>query len=93
MSSIDVVEPADAVARRAETPTICYRIDMLPKYDAAVYDEARTNMAKILEVLVPPRDAATFEVPAGHFFRIICVDGSQVKTHSAFQIFRCEIAF
>jgi uncharacterized protein YcgI (DUF1989 family) len=76
-------EPADAAARRAEKPTICYRIDMMPKYDSAMYNAARNDMTKILEVVVPPRDAATFEVPAGHFFRIICVDGSQVIIHSA----------
>ena len=27
---------------------------------------------------MPPREARTFEIPAGHFFRIVCVDGPQV---------------
>jgi uncharacterized protein YcgI (DUF1989 family) len=80
------IEPADAVARRAEKPTICYRIDMMPKYDASFYNTARNDMVKILEVVVPPRDAAAFEVPAGHFFRIICVDGSQVMIYSSIQV-------
>jgi uncharacterized protein YcgI (DUF1989 family) len=35
-------------------------------------------MEKITEISVPPRDAKTFEVPAGHFFRIVSVDGPQV---------------
>jgi uncharacterized protein YcgI (DUF1989 family) len=26
-----------------------------------------------IEVIVPPRDARTFRVPAGHFFRIISI--------------------
>ena len=30
------------------------------------------------DVLVPARDARTFEVPAGCFFRIVSVDGPQV---------------
>ena len=35
-------------------------------------------MAKVSEALAPARDAVTFEVPAGHFFRIYSVDGPQV---------------
>jgi uncharacterized protein YcgI (DUF1989 family) len=30
------------------------------------------------ETIVPPRAARTSRVPAGHFFRIICMDGPQV---------------
>ncbi|WP_394842110.1 DUF1989 domain-containing protein [Pendulispora brunnea] len=33
---------------------------------------------KELELTVPPRDARAFVVPAGHFFRIVSVEGSQV---------------
>jgi uncharacterized protein YcgI (DUF1989 family) len=33
---------------------------------------------KTSETLVPARDAATFEVPAGNFFRISCLEGPQV---------------
>ncbi len=70
--------PADAELRRSAPPVICYDIDHLPTYDATLYDRARRDMTKINEVTVPPRDAATFEIPAGHFFRIISVDGPQV---------------
>jgi uncharacterized protein YcgI (DUF1989 family) len=44
----------------------------------ALFDRARANLTKVDEVLVPPRDAACFTVPAGHFFRIKSVEGSQV---------------
>jgi uncharacterized protein len=76
------MEPIDAQARRAEKPTICYRIDMMPQYNSDFYSIAREGMSKISEVVIAPRDAATFEVPAGHFFRINCVDGSQVMISS-----------
>ena len=70
--------PADADRRRSAPPVICYRVDHLPTYNAALYNHARRDLTKITELTVPPRDAATFEVQAGHFFRIVSVDGPQV---------------
>ncbi len=70
--------PVDAAERRAAAPIICYRNDQLPAYREAVFATARSTMKKVAEVTVPPRDARTFEVPAGHFFRIVSVEGSQV---------------
>ena len=70
--------PEDAAARRAIKPVICYPVDTLPQPDMVLYTAARETLTKTSEVLIPPRDARTFEVPAGHFFRIISVEGSQV---------------
>ncbi|MBZ0129409.1 MAG: DUF1989 domain-containing protein [Rhodobacteraceae bacterium] len=70
--------PADAEARKAVRPVICYPVDTLPPPPMARYRAARQDMEKIAEVIAPPRDAACFRVPAGHFFRISSVDGSQV---------------
>ncbi len=70
--------PPDADQRRAAKPVMTYPLDGLPAYDAAFYDNARTGMAKIDETIVPPREARTFDVPAGHLFRIVSVDGPQV---------------
>ena len=50
----------------------------LPAYDAAFYDNARVGMAKIGETVVPPREGRAFDVPAGHFFRIVSIEGPQV---------------
>ena len=36
------------------------------------------KLSKVAEVTVPPREAKAFEVPAGHFFRIVSVEGPQV---------------
>ena len=71
-------KPADADARWAVEPVICYPVNTLPKPDLGLYQNARKTMEKIDEVLVPPRQARCFSVPAGHFFRIVSVEGSQV---------------
>ena len=70
--------PVDADARRAVQPVICYPVDTLPMPDMTLYAAAREAMKKTSEVIVPPRDARTFRVSAGNFFRIISVDGPQV---------------
>jgi uncharacterized protein YcgI (DUF1989 family) len=73
-----MTEPNDAAARRAIKPVICYPVETLPAPDMSLYTAARQNLSKVAEVLAPARDAAVFEVPAGHFFRIRSVEGSQV---------------
>ncbi len=70
--------PTDAEARRAVHPVICYPTDTLPTPDLARYKAARASARKIAEVLAHPRDAATFHVPQGGFFRITSVEGPQV---------------
>jgi uncharacterized protein len=70
--------PTDADQRRAVKPVLVYAIDALPAYDAAFYDGARAAMTKIGETTVPPREGRAFDVPAGHFFRIVSVEGPQV---------------
>ncbi|MGB2459703.1 MAG: hypothetical protein ACPIDX_05235, partial [Candidatus Puniceispirillaceae bacterium] len=62
--------PDDADARRAVPPVICYPADSLPTAGTSILAAARQALEKIDEVLVPPREARCFEVPAGHFFRI-----------------------
>ena len=70
--------PPDAAARREVAPVICYPVETLPPPDMAMLDAARAGLTKTGETLVRPRDAATFEVPAGHFFRITSIEGPQV---------------
>ncbi|SLN46191.1 hypothetical protein PSA7680_02362 [Pseudoruegeria aquimaris] len=71
-------EPTDAAARRAVAPVVCYPVQTLPRPDMALYRAARETLAPVSEVTVPPREARCFHVPAGHFFRIHCVEGPQV---------------
>lgn len=70
--------PPDADARRAVKPVICYPVESLPPPDMALYQTARATLTKTNEVIAAPRDAAVFNVPAGHFFRIRSVEGAQV---------------
>lgn len=70
--------PADAETRRAVKPVVCYPVETLPAPDMALYDQARRELTKLDEVLVPAREARCFTVPAGHFFRITSVEGPQV---------------
>ena len=70
--------PEDADLRRRAKPVICYRSDQLAPYDASIYQQARESMLQTSEVIVAPRQANTFEVKAGQFFRIVSVEGFQV---------------
>ena len=70
--------PSDAKNRKAIEPVVCYPIDTLPGYDEDAYNVCRAELDVIETVIVPPRDAKTFSVPAGHFFRVICPEGPQV---------------
>jgi len=70
--------PKDAHVRRAVKPVICYPVETLPLPDMNTYAKARKTMELVEEIIVLPRDASAFRVPAGSFFRIVSVDGPQV---------------
>ncbi|MGV8987899.1 MAG: urea carboxylase-associated family protein [Cypionkella sp.] len=70
--------PPDAAQRRAVAPVICYPVEGMPRPDLAPYAAAREGWTRVAEVLVPARDALSFDVPAGHFFRITSIEGPQV---------------
>jgi hypothetical protein len=57
---------------------VSYPIDNLPTYDSTLYRDARDKMKLVDSVIIPPREAKTFVVPAGHFFRIVSIEGPQV---------------
>jgi uncharacterized protein len=70
--------PPDAAARRKAPAMVVYAVEHLPSFDAAFYDQARADLTKVAEITVPPREGRAFDVPAGHFFRILSVEGPQV---------------
>jgi uncharacterized protein YcgI (DUF1989 family) len=76
--SAQTAAPPDAAARRRATPVVTYAVEKLPPFDAAFYNAARAELTKVSELMVPPREARAFSVPAGHFFRIISIEGPQV---------------
>ena len=85
--------PDDADARRATPPVICYPTDSLPEADSRILHSARKTLEKTDEVLVPPREARCFEVPAGQFFRIVSVEGPQVGDLNLWQAGHLEEKF
>ncbi len=72
------IPPPDAALRRAAPLVVTYPVEQLPPVDWAMLDQARAGMTLTETVIVPPRDGRSFRVPAGHFFRIVSVDGPQV---------------
>lgn len=70
--------PPDAAARLRLAPVICYPVEGLPPVDLVPLLAARDGWEQVSEVLIPPREARCFAVPAGHFFRITSIDGPQV---------------
>src|SRR5215467_2088986 len=70
--------PADAARRRAARPTVVYPAGAMAQPDMAVLDAARQTMVKTGDIVVPPRDARTFRVSRGQFFRIVSIEGPQV---------------
>ena len=70
-------KPTDIKSRVGTKPVVCYPNDKL--YDnLKILHEARKHLKQIDEVIVPPRDAKTFNVKSGGFFRIESIEGPQV---------------
>ncbi|MCC1491657.1 DUF1989 domain-containing protein [Cognatishimia sp. F0-27] len=70
--------PPDAQARRAVRPVIVYPDDTLARPDMPLYSAALSGATVAATHIAAPREACCFEVAAGQFFRITCVDGPQV---------------
>ena len=70
--------PPDAATRRSAPPVLTYSVEQLPSFNAAFYNRARAEASKVAELTVPPREGKALEVSAGHFFRIVSVEGPQV---------------
>src|SRR5271163_573407 len=76
--SARTMPPPDAAARRRAPPVLTYSVEQLPSFDAAFFNAARAELSNVAELTVLPREAKAFEVRAGHFFRIVSVEGPQV---------------
>jgi uncharacterized protein len=70
--------PEDASIRRAVKPVICYPTHNLPRLDNDIFSRKRQDLRLVDKIIVPPRDAGTFNVSAGSYFRIVSIDGPQV---------------
>ena len=85
-------KPDDLTDRVGTKPVICYPNNRLNDC-LKILHKARENLKKINEVIIPPRDAKTFEVKSGNFFRIESIDGPQVGDLNLFQLNNLEEKF
>ena len=51
-----ITPPPDAAQRRRARPVVVYAVEHLPPFDTAFYEGARRDLAKVGELVVPPRD-------------------------------------
>ena len=85
--------PLDAKDRVNVKPTVCYSIDDLKDLNLPILHSIRKNLKSISETIIPPRDAKTFKVKKGQFFRIESIDGPQVGDLNIFQADNLEEKF
>ena len=85
-------KPTDIKSRVGAKPVICYPNDNINN-NLKILHEARKHIKQIDEVMIPPRDAKTFNVKTGNFFRIESVEGPQVGDLNLFQADNLEEKF
>ncbi len=78
-------KPLDYNNRKKAKPVICYPIDSIKNANLSLYQKVRNESKEISQVIVPPREAKCFDVHAGQFFRIECIEGPQVGDLNLFQ--------
>jgi uncharacterized protein len=83
-TNVAIVEDRRALARQTK-PIPCYRTETIPPPPggAILYQRLANVVANgeaklVQELIIPPRDARSWKVPAGGLFRIICSHGPQV---------------
>jgi len=85
---------------RNTRPIVCYNVEALPpkKGGPKVYDALRTAVADgkarlIEELEIPPMDARSWKVPAGHLWRILCTKGPQVADMNCWSLHNTKERF
>ena len=85
-------KPTDIKSRVGAEPVVCYPNDNIND-NLQILHEARKYIKQIDEIIVPPRDAKTFKVKSGNFFRIESIEGPQVGDLNLFQADNLEEKF
>ena len=85
-------KPTNIKSRVGAKPVICYPNESIND-NLKILHEARKYIKQIDEVIVPPRDAKTFQVKSGNFFRIESIEGPQVGDLNLFQADNLEEKF
>ncbi len=77
-------KPLDFNERVGANPVVCYPNNNVDN-NLVILHEARKYIKKTDEIIIPPRDAKTFKVKFGNFFRIESIEGPQVGDLNLFQ--------
>ena len=77
-------KPQDIDNRIGANPVVCYPNENIST-NLEILHKARQHIKKINEIIIPPRDAKTFKVKSGNFFRIESIEGPQVGDLNIFQ--------
>ena len=77
-------KPQDVDNRIGANPVVCYPNENIST-NLEILHKARQHIKKINEIIIPPRDAKTFKVKSGNFFRIESIEGPQVGDLNIFQ--------
>ena len=85
--------PKNSKERVGAKPVICYPNNNLENENLNILLNARKFLQKKEEVIIPPRDAKTFKVKSGNFFRIESMMGPQVGDLNLFQANNLEEKF
>ena len=86
-------KPKDFENRQSKKPVICYPKLNNYKINLNLLQSLRSDLCLVDEIIVPPRDAKTFRVNAGEFFRIECNEGSQVGDLNLFNAMNLDEKF
>ena len=86
-------KPSNFENRVGTKPVVCYPNSNLKDDNLDILLEARKYLVKNNEVTITPRDAKTFEIKRGEFFRIESVEGPQVGDLNLFQLNNLEEKF
>ena len=85
-------KPFNLNERVGAKPVVCYPNDNFDD-NLEILHKARMHLKKTKDVLIPPRDAKTFNVKKGNFFRIESVEGPQVGDLNIFNLNNLEERF
>ena len=79
-------KPLDISGRIGAKQVVCYPNNNIEEKNLTILHLARKNLSKKNEIIIPPRDAKTFQVKKGEFFRIESVEGPQVGDLNLFNL-------
>ena len=77
-------KPLDSDERLGAKPVVCYPNNNIND-NLKILLKARKHIKKIDEIIIPPRDAKTFNVKSNNFFRVESYEGPQVGDLNLFQ--------